>query len=327
MISLIICTYNRDKFIYQTLQHIADNNFDRSEFEIVLVNNNCTDNTDAECKRFANEHSDIDFRYFVETKQGLSHARNRGIDESRGDILVFLDDDAFVRGDYMQVLRRQMEQHPEAMAFGGKITPLFESGEEPAWLGKWTYSWVSAIDKGSSVVPFEGNSYPIGANMGFRKECIDACGKFNTELGRSKKNLMGGEEKDIFNRVKEKNYAILYFPDLEVQHVIPPQRTTKEYIKKMALGIGVSERLRTLRISKFSYLQRIVNEMVKWGGGCCYLSWIYAARTICERSCAVVFPILCNQRPSQQATGNINFFNSSIIRHHGLLIVMPFLFL
>ena len=266
MISIIICTYNRDRFIYQTLQHIADNSFDRSAFEIVLVNNNCTDNTDAECKRFAKAHPDIDFRYFVETKQGLSHARNRGIDESRGDILVFLDDDAFVRSDYLSVLSRQMEQHTDAMAFGGKITPLFESGEEPKWLGKWTYSWVSAIDKGSSVVPFEGNSYPIGANMGFRKECIDACGKFNTELGRSKKNLMGGEEKDIFNRVKDKNYTILYFPDLEVQHVIPPQRTTKEYIKKMALGIGMSERLRTKKLSTAAYLKRLVAEGVKWCG-------------------------------------------------------------
>ena len=266
MISIIICTYNRDRFIYETLKHIADCCYDNSAYEIVLVNNNCTDNTDAECKRFAADFPDIDFRYFVETKQGLSHARNRGIDESRGDILVFLDDDAFVKNDYLSVLSRQMEQHPEAMAFGGKITPLFESGEEPKWLGKWTYSWVSAIDKGSGVVPFEGNSYPIGANMGFRKECIDACGKFNPDLGRSKKNLMGGEEKDLFNRLKENNMLILYFPDIKVQHVIPPQRTTNEYINKMALGIGISERMRTLKISKGKYLKRLFSEAVKWGG-------------------------------------------------------------
>ncbi|MBR6174086.1 MAG: glycosyltransferase family 2 protein, partial [Bacteroidales bacterium] len=216
MFSLIICTYNRDKFLYDTLLHVVANNFPTDNYEIVLVNNNSTDNTEQECERFKADFPDAQFRYFVETKQGLSHARNRGIIESRGDVLVFLDDDSFVKPDYLRNLQKQMDDHPEAMAFGGKITPRFETGETPKWLCKWTYSWVSAIDKGDGVVLFEGSSYPIGANMGFRKECLKQCGNFNTELGRTKKNLMGGEEKDIFNRVKAQNMLIFYFPDIQV---------------------------------------------------------------------------------------------------------------
>lgn len=266
MISIIICTYNREKYLYDALRHVATNVFPTESYEIVLVNNNSTDNTAEECKRFAIDFPKVDFRYFVETNQGLSHARNRGISESRGDILVFLDDDSFVKPDYLTNLHHNLMNHPEVMAFGGKITPLFESGETPKWLSKWTYSWVSAIDKGNDIMPFEGNSYPIGANMGFRKDCIDQCGLFNTELGRSKKNLMGGEEKDLFNRVKEKGFKILYFPDIEVEHVIPPQRTTKDYIKRLGKGIGTSEKLRTLNISKGKYVKRLSMELVKWGG-------------------------------------------------------------
>ena len=266
MISIIICTYNRDKYLYDALKHIVANDFPVGEYEIVLVNNNSTDCTEQDCKRFANAFPEVNFRYFIETKQGLSHARNRGIKESEGDVLVFLDDDSFIKPDYLSCLKRNLDNHPEAMAFGGKITPLFETGEEPEWLSKWTYSWVSAIDKGNEVVLFEGNSYPIGANMGFRKECIDVCGYFNTELGRSKKNLLGGEEKDIFNRLKEKGFKILYFPDIEVEHVIPPHRTTEDYIKRMGQGIGISEKLRTLKISKSQYLKRLCLELVKWGG-------------------------------------------------------------
>lgn len=277
MISVIICTYNRDKFLYDALQHVAVNNFPTQEYEIVLVNNNSTDNTEAECQRFEKEYPQVNFRYFVETKQGLSHARNRGIQESQGDILIFLDDDSFVEVDYLHNLKVNMEQHPEAMAFGGKISPLFESGETPKWLCKWTYSWVSAIDKGNKVIPFEGKSYPIGANMGFRKSCLERCGVFNTELGRSKKNMMGGEEKDIFNRIREQQLPILYFPDIHVQHVIPPQRTTRDYIVRLGEGIGMSERVRCLKFGKKALYKRYFSELIKWGAS--IILWCYY--TVC----------------------------------------------
>lgn len=278
MLSVIICTYNREKFLYDALRHVAENDFAPENYEIVLVNNNSTDNTASECERFSNDFPHVQFRYFVETKQGLSHARNRGIDECRGDILIFLDDDSFVKPDYLSNLQRQMDQHPEAMAFGGKITPLFESGETPEWLCKWTYSWVSAIDKGNKVVSFEGNSYPIGANMGFRKQCLDTCGNFNPELGRSKKNLMAGEEKDLFNRLKENNMPILYFPNIQVEHVIPPQRTTRDYIVRMGQGVGMSERVRCQQIGKGALCKRWLSEFAKWCAS--FILWIRYALSL-----------------------------------------------
>lgn len=266
MISIIVCTYNRDKYIYDALKHIAANDFPSSDYEIVLINNNSTDSTDYESKRFATNYPNLNFRYFIETKQGLSHARNRGINESKGDILVFLDDDSFVNSDYLKNLKLQMEKHPDAMAFGGKISPLFEEGKAPEWLNRWTYPLVSAIDLGDSTVLFDGKSYPIGANMGFRRDCIDKCGDFNTELGRTKKNLMGGEEKDIFSRVRNLGMKIYYFPDIHVNHVIPPSRTTKDYVLRAGTGIGISEQMRCRKIGKSALHKRYLAEIVKWGG-------------------------------------------------------------
>ncbi len=266
MLSLIVCTYNRDKYLYGALRCIAENGFPTEAYEIVLVNNMSTDNTDAECRRFQNDYPNVVFRYLIETNQGLSFARNRGIAESRGDTLVFLDDDSYIQEGYLENLQRQLDTHPEADAFGGKIDPVFESGEAPKWLSKWNYSWVSAIDLGGSVCPFKGKAFPIGANMGIRKAMLTKFGVFNTELGRSKKNLMGGEEKDLFERIRQQGGSIYYFPDVVVQHVIPPSRTTKEYIKRLGEGVGMSERIRTLGISKWKYLKRLFSELVKWGG-------------------------------------------------------------
>ena len=266
-ISVIICTYNRDKFIYRTLEHIACNGFPTDSYEIILIDNNSTDQTAAECQRFSDRFPDLNFHYFTETQQGLSFARNRGIREAQGDILLFLDDDAFMQKDYLLRLSGYLRNYPDAAAFGGKITPLYESGKIPEWMSKWTYSWVSAINKGTNVCLFEGNSYPIGANMGFRRASIPPEG-FNTALGRNKGNLMGGEEKDIFNRMKARNARIYYFPDTEVLHVIPEKRTTREYIKQMALGIGKSERIRTLSVSLFAFYKRLFAEAIKWGASC-----------------------------------------------------------
>ena len=266
MLSLIVCTYNRDKYLYGALQRIAENGYPVDAYEIVLVNNMSTDNTESECQRFQNDYPDIDFRYFLETQQGLSFARNRGIQESRGDTLVFLDDDSYIQPNYLINLQHQLEVCPDADAFGGKIDPVFESGEAPKWLSKWNYSWVSAIDMGDNVCQFKGKAFPIGANMGIKKAMLSKIGVFNTELGRSKKNLMGGEEKDLFERIRQQGGNIYYFPDVAVQHVIPPSRTTIDYVKRLGEGVGMSERIRTLAVSKWKYLKRLLSELVKWGG-------------------------------------------------------------
>lgn len=266
MFSIIVCTYNRDKYLYGALQCIAENGYSTDAYEIVLVNNMSTDNTESECQRFQSDYPGINFRYFVETQQGLSFARNRGIQESRGETLLFLDDDSYIQKDYLANLQKQLESHPDADAFGGKIDPVFETGETPKWLSKWNYSWVSAIDMGNKVCPFEGKAFPIGANMGIRKAMLSKIGVFNTELGRSKKNLMGGEEKDLFERIRQQGGNIYYFPDVVVQHVIPPSRTTKDYVKRLGEGVGRSERIRTLGKSKWKYLKRLFSELVKWGG-------------------------------------------------------------
>lgn len=271
IISFIICTYNREKYIYDCLSRLAKNTAQEG-WEIVLVNNNSTDHTAAECERFLKEYKPKNYRYVVETQQGLSYARNRGIAEAKGKWLVFLDDDAMVEKDYIANLQRLLSEHPEAGAFGGAIEPFFE-GETPEWLNPWSMGFVSAIDLGNEVQVFSSKAYPIGANMGIHRSVIEQIGNFNTSLGRTGNNLMGGEEKDIFNRIRQAGIPILYFPGIKVKHCIPSHRTTMDFIRRLGHGVGMSERLRTLTISKAAYLQRLLAECVKWGGT--LVLWLY----------------------------------------------------
>ena len=264
MLSFIICTYNREKYIYECLSRLASNSA-KEGWEIVLVNNNSTDHTAAECERFVKDYKPTNYRYVVEAKQGLSFARNRGIAEAKGEWLVFLDDDAMVDANYIANLQKHLSEHPGAGAFGGQIEPFFEEGE-PDWYSKWSMGFVSAIDRGDTVHVFPDNKFPIGANMGIKSEVIVKVGVFNTELGRTGNNLLAGEEKDLFNRIRKAGYEILYFPNIGVKHCIPGRRTTKEFVTRLAHGVGVSERLRTQHIGTLSYITRLLMELVKWVG-------------------------------------------------------------
>lgn len=281
MISTIICTYNREKYIGRVLQALADQEFD--DYEIVVVDNNSTDATAQIAAGFKKMHPDLKITLCNESRQGLSHARNCGIQQAKGDFLVFLDDDAIPCRDYLARLGEGLKTHPGYAGFGGRIEPVFEDGIRPKWLCRWTLSWASGLDMGTEPKAFRKGRFPIGANMGFKRETVDKVGGFDTGLGRSGKNLMGGEEKDFFLRVQKAGYKIIYLPQVTVKHVIPQSRTTTGYIRRFARGVGLSERLRSKNEGR--YPARLFSEAVKWGGtlvlSVCYF---FTFRPACARA-------------------------------------------
>lgn len=266
MLSVIICTYNRDKYIYNVLKSVADNDYPHSGYEIVLVNNNSTDNTAAECQRFQADYPDITFRYFVETQQGLSYARNCGIQQSKGDLLVYVDDDATVNKEYLQTYADFFAHHPDAAAAGGPILPVYET-EEPAWMSHYTRQLVTGkLYLGSSQRQFPRNAFPGGGNSCYRKSVFDTVGLFNVELGRKGNSLIGAEEKDLFDKMTTNGMHFFYLPSAILYHIIPAKKLTPDYFNRLTHGIGVSERYRTKQISQKKYYNRLFREAIKWGG-------------------------------------------------------------
>ena len=73
---------------------------------------------------------------------------------------------------------------------------------------------------------------------------------------------MGGEEKDLFQRIKAAGHKIIYLPELKVEHVIPKSRTTLDYIRRFGDGVGRSERIRSK--AEGTYAKRLLAEAVKW---------------------------------------------------------------
>lgn len=259
-----MCTYNRDKYIYNVLKSIADNKISKDKYEIVLVNNNSNDNTEAECNRFTTDYPDVKFRYFIESNQGLSYARNRGIQESNGDLLVYVDDDALINDEYLQTYISFFEQYPEIDAAGGPILPKYET-EEPSWMSTFTRQLITGkLYLGDNVREFPSQSFPGGGNAAYRKSVFDKVGLFNVELGRKGDSLIGAEEKDIFDKMTTLGMRFFYLPNAILYHLIPEKKLTKEYFDKLTYSIGKSERIRTKNISTWKYIKRIIMEGVKW---------------------------------------------------------------
>ena len=265
MLSAIICTYNRAKYIGNLLESIAANDLDKKEYEILLVDNNCTDNTRDICEAFAEAHKDLQFRYTNEPEQGLSAARNRGIKEAKGDVLVYVDDDALVDTWYLRTIAEYMSAHPEICAIGGKIIPLYET-EEPKWMSPYTKTLLTAwMDFGDEVRPFPRGKFPGGGNSAYRTEVFEKVGLFNTELGRKGDSLMGAEEKDIYDKMNALGMKYMYVPAMTLHHIIPQRKLEKDYFDKWTYQIGVSERKRTKAIGKGKYIKRLMSEALKWG--------------------------------------------------------------
>lgn len=266
-LSVIICTYNRAKYIYNVLRSIAVGTFPHERYEIVVIDNNCSDNTSDELERFATDYPDVNLNVVKEQRQGLSNARNRGIAESCSDILVYVDDDATVNSGYLSAYYDFFRENPDADAAGGPIIPDYESGNEPVWM---TYHLKRLLTGylyfGDREREFPNDNYPGGGNSAYRRRVFDRVGLYNTALGRNGESLVGGEEKDIFSKMKNAGMKFRYLPDAVLFHSIPEYKLQKGYFDRLTCGIGESERKRTLGISRRSYYARVFKECVKWGG-------------------------------------------------------------
>ena len=262
--SFVTCTYNRDKYITQTLESVCKQTFSPVDYEIIVVDNNSTDSTAAICEEFGQRYPDHQFKYFKEINQGLSFALNRGIKEARGEYIIFVDDDETIIAEHLERLDNHLKNYPDAELVASPVIPVYEEAQ-PKWMSYYTQRLIGGyFDQGNQPKKLEAKNYPGTGHTIIKRELYEKYGDYNTELGRKGNSLIGAEDKDMFNRLKRNNIECYYFPDIPIYHHIPGQKLTDEFFQKLTYSIGKSERIRTLSVSKKEYQKRLINEGVKW---------------------------------------------------------------
>lgn len=248
--SVIICTYNRSKLLIETIESILNVAKVRNDFELLIIDNNSKDNTKQAVQRFLSDPRVI---YKCEYNQGLSHARNRGMEEARGEILVYLDDDIELVDNYFEICDAIFSDISISIS-GGKVLPY--RVDIPKWLPKKYYYLVSVFDLGDD---FKIVDTLMGANYAMTKKLAAEVGLYNPELGRKGDNLMGGEENDYLERAKVFGYKITYNPELVVFHKIN-NKLNKKYVFDYSYQNGKSERIIDESISKLRVIEKTIKS-------------------------------------------------------------------
>lgn len=263
-ISVVIATYNRAASLLRTLESLARQTASPEEFEIVVANNNSTDDTPGTYERFRVSHPELNLRVVFEPEQGLSPARNAGIAAARGDTIAIIDDDEEVNPEFVEAYADFFEHHPDVAACGGRIVPRYESAV-PKWLSPYTERPIAGpLDLGDEIREMPRGSYPGGGNMAIRQWAVEQYGAFDPRLGRTGNNPMGGEEKELFGRLRAGGEKIYYVPGAIIYHIIPESKLTTDYFDRLSRMTGVSERIRSQ--SERKYLHRLLSECLKWAG-------------------------------------------------------------
>ena len=260
-ISLIICTYNREKFLPEALESIAHQTLNAGKFELIIVDNRSTDNTAIISRQFIDNHPAINIKYCFEENKGLSFARNRGIAEADAPIISYIDDDVILPPAYLETVINFFTKHTDAVGMGGKVIPKYEDGSEPVWMNKYLNGFVAKVDYGNSIVKFnEKMRYPAGCNMTYKKDVLIKAGGFNNEL------KFRSDDKYIFYKIKLISNDIYYLPDAWLYHYIDHDRLQMQNFKKLFLKTGNEEKKRiTSEQGTSGAIKKLIEFIFKFG--------------------------------------------------------------
>jgi len=235
-ISVIICTYNRCESLERTLKSFTEiSTPEGSSWELILVDNNSKDKTKILVEEFK-KNCKLNIEYIFEEKPGLSHARNQGIKQAKGEIIAFTDDDVIVDRYWLSNIERAFEEH-DVSCVGGKILPIWEI-PKPEWLIPQLHYILALLDRGDK--PFYLESPIIwGANFSLKADIFGKYGGFDTNLGRIPGRLFAGEETEFARRILNEGEKILYDPNAVVYHYIPSDKISKRYFRKWKYDQGI----------------------------------------------------------------------------------------
>jgi glycosyltransferase involved in cell wall biosynthesis len=240
-LSIILCTYNRSNVLIRTLKSLQSQELPENfAWEVVVVDNNSTDDTPQRIREFA-ENSKLPIRYLKEEKQGLSHARNKGVTEARGRYVHFSEDDEIADKHLIREIYGTFESY-KCDCVGGRIYLKLED-EMPRWLTRDIWGFLGYLDYGDNAIQMDEQRYPFGGNMAFSKEVFNKIGLFNVDLGRKGNELFGGEEVDLFRRLLSAGGKGVYQPKALVYHIVNQSRLQKTYFRTLHYKEGMQRAL------------------------------------------------------------------------------------
>jgi glycosyltransferase involved in cell wall biosynthesis len=232
-ISVVIGTHNRSSLLSGALDSVLDQRIDGppARYEVIVVDNNSTDDTREVVERYITQ-GHLNLKYVFEERQGVSHARNRGIANAQAPIVSFTDDDVRVAQDWISNIKAGFDTHPEVDFLGGKILPRWKT-EPPAWLNRDHWWALALLDYGDE--PFYVNAdNPLclpTANASFRRKLFERFGLFSPDFS-------GREDHEFLLRLWCAEVCGIYVPNVVVTAEVQPERLRRDYHRRWNTTTG-----------------------------------------------------------------------------------------
>lgn len=240
-VTIAIPTHNRARTLSETLDSLKAIAIpDDAALECVVIDNASSDDTPRVVEEAAKSSPPFPIRIVLEPRQGSSFARNRAVDEARGDFIFFLDDDATADREWLRAMLSAMETRGLDAACG-MVLPRW-STPPPPWLGPRL--WVKlAVHNRAAIESAPANEVEalqnyFSANAGFRRSAFERFGRFREDLGVVGKNPMSGEDTELFARIIGNGGKMGFVPGAIVHHLIGSERMTLEYLRRKSFAFG-----------------------------------------------------------------------------------------
>jgi glucosyl-dolichyl phosphate glucuronosyltransferase len=237
-VSVVVATYNRCEILPGTLESLINQEGDIA-YEVIVVDNNSTDDTRNVIEKLRARADYDKLTYLFEEKQGVSHARNRGIAAARASIIGFTDDDIRPAKNWVSSISNAFKKFPDADCIGGKVLPHPET-KFPTWLTDKYWTPLALLDLGDE--PLKLNVHKgaglVAANLAVRASVFRDVGLFEPQLQRVKDSVGSMEDHAYQLQMSAAGKRLMYVPELVVYAHVIEERLSKEYHRRWYCGHG-----------------------------------------------------------------------------------------
>jgi glycosyltransferase involved in cell wall biosynthesis len=243
-VSVVICCHNSAGRIEKTLRHLAAQDAPPElVWEVVVVDNASSDGTvEVATATWREAGSSIPLRVVSERQLGIMHARRRGAQAARYDLISFVDDDNWVDPSWVRVVTRIFRDHPNVGACGGQNAPLF-AGKAPTWFAQLAGMFATGPQADHSGYVGAHGEFLMGAGLSVRRDTWQSVMGRVPELsvtGRRGGALLCGDDEEICCRLRLAGWRLWYEEELRLEHYLPSTRLTWAYVRRLYRGVGQS---------------------------------------------------------------------------------------
>lgn len=230
-----MATFNRAGTIEKCLQSLVDQNYPKEDYEIIILNNNSSDDTEEVIENFIKTNQRTNIKYFFVPRPGQVYARQIGILAAENEILSFTDDDAILSPDWIKEIANVFSMNADAVGVAGKIEIMWDE-TPPEWINDYE-AQLGKLNYGDEI-KFETGLYMNAGNLSIRKDVLIEVGGFNPEMVGDW--LIGDGESGLWLRLKKRGYLIGWAPKALMYHCqIAKKNATVDDIRRRYINNGI----------------------------------------------------------------------------------------